>query len=147
MKDLKLVFLIFCGACSSPLANHDQARDGRSIATAPEFVFAATQVSAQVQWVTGPNNAGNNSMLVRFWESGKSSVAGPLADPPYILSAHFKMTCCGTLTPPVRINRSAPGVYEISEIDFHMPGTWKLTLKLLDGQSEVDESVALIDVR
>lgn len=139
---LVLLFLVGCG--ESPLLNHDSEK-GFSLtdisrAESDDFRFKKSELSFSLAWDQSPH-MGENKFTLKIWNSASGTVNGPYVDPTNNLHIFLWMPSMGHGSSPVKITKTQPGVYEVTNVYFIMGGKWELKLQLLNDGKLVDETV------
>lgn len=134
-----LSLFISCG--KSPLTNSGggSTKSAASLALKSEVSFEKEELSINAYWRVGPELYEENKLLVVF-NNSKGNPTDPKLD------FHFKldMPDMSHGSYPVTITRISEGVYELTDLQFFMPGYWTLNYMLHDGDvSNIIETVSV----
>lgn len=145
MRFVVLLLLALLGACGeSPLFNHEIEKSFSSRSSfaqeAEEFHFQSSELSFRIEW-TEPPRMGESKFLLKIWNSKTGSANGPYQDPTSKLHVFLWMPSMGHGSSPVKINRTAAGEYEVTNVYFIMGGQWELKFQLLSNGKVSDETV------
>lgn len=130
------VLLALTGCGDSFLLDDDNgAGDSRS-ASKPAVVanYLSLGITAHLHWRTGPVIDEENTMLVVFTDESQQ-ITEKITD----LQTSIRMPEMTHGAYPITIKNIQPGVYELSEIIFFMPGLWhfKIAITTAAGTEEV----------
>jgi hypothetical protein len=94
----------------------------------------STPLCASLTWATPPAEQANNAYRLRFWVKGQSP-AGPYVEPASTLTVKPWMPAHGHGTSATTVTAVGVGEYDVTNVNFTMPGEWQIQhlLKNADG--------------
>lgn len=146
MKILGFLFLsLFMASCGdSPLFNHSMEKAGINNdyfqTRAEGFVFKKAKYSFSLNWIVGPVK-GENKFVLKSWNDTLGTINGPYQDLPEKLHVYLWMSDMGHGSAPVKLTKTAPGEYEVSNAYFIMGGKWDIFFQLLKNEAVIDEVI------
>ena len=98
-----------------------------------------------LSWVEGPKR-GASKFIMKSWSKETGTMNGPYQDLPKNLFVFLWMPTMGHGSSPVKIKKLDNGEYEISDVQFIMPGKWEIKFQLKDGAQVFDETVVTLSI-
>lgn len=114
-------------------------------AESTELKFKKTDFSFVLSWVEGPKRGGSK-FIVRSWNKETGTMNGPYHDLPKTLFIFLWMPSMGHGSVPVKLKKIGDGEYEVSDVQFMMPGKWEIKFQLKDGAQVFDETVVTLSI-
>ena len=149
-------FLVGC--LQSPLLHHADAAS-KARASAPRelsqctLTFSQVGLCASLDWVKMPAEDEKGEFTLRFWNQNQGTENGPYVDPAQTVFVKLFMPAMGHGSSPVRTSQlkdnsgsSIPGIFDVSEVYFVMPGAWQIIVQLRNGQQTVDQAILNVEI-
>lgn len=151
-----ITVLITLNACNvSPVLNHKNTGDGNVEIVAPAdencpLSYPNEGLCAKIEWLAGPRLRNiEDTCLIKFWDKNNGTSDGPFVDPGHEVEVEpwMKNDMMDHGTSPVTVTEQETGVYKATRIWFLMTGLWQFRVKLMDGTTDVERAVQMIDIK
>lgn len=141
MIRIALVFTLLFSNLSFAYANPtDTTRSESNVVT-----FKKSNYSFVVAWKVAPKK-GETSFFMRTWKNDVGTMNGPFQDLEKNLHIFLWMPTMGHGSAPVKIQKTAEGEYDVTNVQFIMGGKWDIKFQLKDGNQVVDEAVVSLSI-
>lgn len=145
MKTLMLsMFLVLSSLVTTAFAVEMNIHNAH-LSESEALTFKKTDSSFILSWVEGPKRGGSK-FIVKTWKKDVGTMNGPFQDFSKTFFVMLWMPSMGHGSVPVKIKKIADGEYEISDVQFIMPGKWEIKFQLKDGNQVFDETVVSLTI-
>lgn len=101
-------------------------------ASGVDLIFDQAQVRAHASWSQAPSTQDEARLHLEFRDPSDQKITEPVGT----LSVALFMPEMGHGSAPTQVDHPAPGVFDVSNIYFLMPGTWEVRVTLTHDDTE-----------
>lgn len=153
-----LLVLPMMGCLESPLLNHADAAPKTDLRTTEErtvcpILFEKEKTCASLNWVRMPADGDKGEFTLRFWSQESGTENGPYIDPGHAVFVKLWMSSMGHGSSPVRTTQArdsggivVPGVFDVTDVYFVMPGAWQIIVQLKQDAQVIDQAAYDVEI-
>lgn len=145
MKSVLLTIFLVLSSFAIPAFAADVNIHNAHLSESEALRFKKTDYSFILSWVEGPKRGGSK-FIMKTWKNDLGTMSGPYQDLSKTLFVFLWMPSMGHGSVPVKLKKIADGEYEVSDVQFIMPGKWEIKFQLKDGSQVFDETVVSVSI-
>ena len=151
--------LALMGCLQSPLLNHADAAAPQPHPQVHEetpacpILFSHENLCASITWVKMPTDQEQGEFTLQFWGHAQTANPPTPIDPGYTVFVKLFMPSMGhgsspVITTPAKDANGAelPGVYDVTNVFFIMPGAWEIRIQLKHNNHIIDHAEYQIQI-